>query len=1014
VKRHEASVCSVFKRVMDATGFYRNGKPTPGVYDFENLAQNSQIMEKFLKYGPVFNEKNLGAQAVFELSGSPCIYFKYLPVTEVSPANLARIHQIAWNHGLAPLFWIITDIEVLIFSCYSRPARKDSKDPSRHILARFQVTDEGLRQLNNYAGRIQIETGKFWQNKEIRKIDRDKRVDRSLLQDLTEVQAKLSAAGLVPNIARSLLGRSILAVYLQDKHILDQDFFKNQYKVGNFIELLDNKKKVYDFFSWLDEKFHQNCFPLKRSAGNKLISEKDTVRTEHLEIVKMMLDGRRIKRNIKQPWFYNFDIIPVEFISSIYEMFTANSDSNLAPHRETHYTPLNLVDLVTRNVFEHIQNDGNILDMSCGSGVFLVDAYRWLVGKKIAAGAKWTRKLVRETLYNQLYGLDVNPDALQITAFCLYLTALELDPDIRKDKDNVLNFEPLIGRHLIPVNSFDIFAPFNVQDPFKSKDFAAIIGNPPWTRCKDKGLAWDYCRQHHYPLARSDTPDQAFLWRIGRFAGDNTIIGLILHASPFFSHAAPALKAKKGLFSRFTTKMIVNLCELRQDGLFPSSTAPALVYIASGRRPEQEDTCFIARPERISYFKQHGIIEIIPDNLKEISVIQIAEDPDILKVASWSGQANIEIIHKLRKKFIPLEKFCDQLYCRKGLNRGQGFQTTGGNKEVPEFIGQPWLKSGALSQYMVDAAELPKLPPTLFYSPRNPGIYWSPLVITVRGLSYDGFKAAFCDKNVIYTEEYYGFSFSAAQETYAHYLNGILNSSLASYYLFLTASVWGIERDKIEPNDLMGLPIPPLQAVEQSKIDKVLQAEAAILAEMKKNRSIPEILKRKLDEAVFKLYDLTETEATMVLDLIQNSLDLKIYREKSASLNPPEEKELALYIETFGSIISPSKTFGGTIFNVPKCPLQIVRIAKKKAKSISIVKRDAVEPILEEIFEEIHPRLKAQFYPINHQKIETDANYYIVKSAERRHWTATTAYNDAQLFKSSEKLNKTATSLIGL
>ncbi len=52
--------------------------------------------------------------------------------------------------------------------------------------------------------------------------------------------------------------------------------------------------------------------------------------------------------------------------------------------------------------------------------------------------------------------------------------------------------------------------------------------------------------------------------------------------------------------------------------------------------------------------------------------------------------------------------------------------------------------------------------------------------------------------------------FLKQQESVAHYINGLLNSSLAAYFLFLTASVWGVERDKVEPNDLLRFPVPPI------------------------------------------------------------------------------------------------------------------------------------------------------------------------------------------------------------
>jgi hypothetical protein len=981
---------------MEITGFYRKGKPGPGVLDSSMLFKSKKLSEQYFKYNPVLNTDNLGADAVFELGGSPCIYFKSVDGQTPFPEELARIHRIAWNHGLAPMMWVITTTEVLIFSCYSRPERKDHIDPSRHIIARFPVTDEGFEKLNEFGGRVQIETGKIWQQDKMKKINREKRVDRCLLQDLSENHAKLKQAGLVPHVARSLLGRSILAAWLSDRGILDKEFFQANCGVDNLIQLLSDKEATYKLFAWLDDKFTHNVFPVNFTYLGKTYDEKKLVHIEHLEIVQKMFDGRRIKRNLKQPWIYDFGVIPVEYISSIYEMFTSTGASKLMPVRSTQYTPMNLVELVVSRVFDVNKSDGNVLDMSCGSGVFLVEAFRRLVARKIAKGDEWTRKMVRKTLHEQLHGLDVNPDAMQIAAFCLYLTALELDPDLKKG--DVLDFEPLIGKNLIVADAFDVFAHFNVQEPYRSRNFVAIIGNPPWTRCKDKGLAWDYCRQHKYPLARSDTPDQAFIWRISRFAGDKTAIGLILHASPFFSHAQPALKAKAALWTRFTTKRVINLCELRQDGLFPNSTAPALVYIAQGRRPEDEDKCLVSRCDRADNFKRHGIIELHDSYKKEVSVVELAEDPDLLKIASWSGYGDLDLIRKLRKGFLSLDRFCDRLRCRKGLNRGQGFQLTNGNKDVPELIGLPWLKSGVLEEFKVDAKKLPKLPRMSFYSPRNPGIYWGPLVIAVRGLSHDGFKAAFCEDSVAYTEEYYGFSFAASDERYAHYLNAILNSSLASYYLFLTGSVWGIERDKIEPNDLMNLPIPSFEQTKKTYIDKLLNVEAAILEELKKEGKISNKLRQKLDQAVFDLYGFSETERSMVIDTVTHTLDLKIFRESSQAITKPEKEDLVSYVQHFSSVMGRSDSASGIIYDIPGSPLQVVRVNMKKKSHLAVEAKKDLYMLLDEIATDLPPSSASKLFPLNFRKIDAGEEIFILKPSQRRHWTIAAAQNDAQRF----------------
>ena len=53
---------------------------------------------------------------------------------------------------------------------------------------------------------------------------------------------------------------------------------------------------------------------------------------------------------------------------------------------------------------------------------------RRLVARASAAGESLTRRLIRDTLYNQIFGIDVLGETVYIAAVSLYLAALELDP----------------------------------------------------------------------------------------------------------------------------------------------------------------------------------------------------------------------------------------------------------------------------------------------------------------------------------------------------------------------------------------------------------------------------------------------------------------------------------------------------------------------------------------------------------------------------------------------------------
>ena len=423
-----------FLHVMGATGFYRNGKPTPGVTTSASLTSNSPgSAEKYAKYKTVLDENKIGATAIYELSGSPCIYFKTLADDNPSPALLNDLHKTACNQGLAPLMWVVTPTQIRIFNSYAKPSQKAS-DTSSLLVPVFQQTEEGLRELNKIAGRVQFESGQFWQSPAAKRIDRKERVDASLLKDLqyaeeTLLKIEVDAEQRVKSsAAHSLLGRSIFAAYLQDRNIISSEFTFEHFGAEKVADVLASKDTAYKFFHWIRVTFNGDLFPLAhKTAGGQIIQEEQVVQSAHLQVIQSLLEGRGNPSGQGRLWRYEFDIIPIELISSIYEMFARSNDPDKAKKQSMHYTPFNLVDLVLSQVCPQAPAKAKIADLSCGSGVFLVEALRRLVARRVADGENISREMIRETLYKQIYGVDISPEAIQIAAFSLYLTALDLD-----------------------------------------------------------------------------------------------------------------------------------------------------------------------------------------------------------------------------------------------------------------------------------------------------------------------------------------------------------------------------------------------------------------------------------------------------------------------------------------------------------------------------------------------------------------------------------------------------------
>ncbi len=227
------AVGEAYLEVMERTGFYRNRRPTIGVFEAKTLRERDDELNKRIKYSAVIASTKLNATAIFELSGSPCIYFSCLSQANPDPVELAQLRKIAWNQGMAPLLWVITPTQVFLYNSFAKPTPDDEKDVEKHLVGLFEYTEQSLRRLNEFAGRLQFESGDFWKHDKARQIARRQRVDESLLADLEKAEQLLTQAQLKPIVAHALLGRSIFVAYLQDRGILNAKFLSGKVSCRN-------------------------------------------------------------------------------------------------------------------------------------------------------------------------------------------------------------------------------------------------------------------------------------------------------------------------------------------------------------------------------------------------------------------------------------------------------------------------------------------------------------------------------------------------------------------------------------------------------------------------------------------------------------------------------------------------------------------------------------------------------------------------------------------------------------
>lgn len=1004
---------SAFTKALTATGYLLpNGQPAAG------LAQAGDDAGARLRSVLSDSRVGLQAEAVFSAQSVPTAIFKDAGDNAPSEQQIAQWHEAAWNVGVAPLLWIITPTDVRLYDCYASPAKASPQQLATEPLEVFSLQAEGrLQSLNAMCGRYATETGAFWSSAIGQRIDRRHRVDRELLGEIRALEDKLT--GLPPandrplpdeadeaqasrDFAQRLIGRCIFTSYLVDRGIA-QPFLPEEFSadVAGMFATVDS---TFSLFKWLRSTFNGDLFPMDDPGA-----EQQRLGGAHLELLRDFVEGRSLLSGQGRLFRFRFDAIPVDLVSSIYQQFARSSAADDAHTQGLHYTPVELVHLTLDPVFEALPASARVIDPTCGSGAFLVEAFRRLVWKR-TQGKAASRSLVRDVLYKQLYGIDINRSALGIAAFSLYLAALELDEDPVQDIQD-LKFHRLIGVTLFEADTLQDELPSLVME----RPFDAVVGNPPWTFVKKATVSRKRKTNDIQSSRPRRSPDQEFLWVASRLAGDAGRVGMIMKASPFFSKDAHAIQSREALLSTFHPVALVNLSALRKEGLFPDATGPALLFFGRCALVDRDDRLLVGSIPWTPDFRRNGVFHVGPGELKSVPLSRVLRTPAMLKATAFGTVRDGWLIEKLERTFPTL----DELLRQNDLSvRGQGIQVKGGdlNRPPEHYYRLGLVTPETYTPLRPNDLALDGFTHEWLHRPRNAAIFEGPLLLCPKGnqaaaIEPGRYSAVVSESSVLFTESFYGISFAGKKMTGARALSAILNSSLTSFQLALGGGAWGLERPTVEPNDLLSLRVPDLSKVDPILLKAVLSAEAAVA-----NAPNDIELIAALDRAVCELYGLERDEEVLARDGIQRARALlfESRADRMTLVKRPSSDDLTAYasevVRTVNAylrargkrhleaVIYPRHIAVGNVIDgipgvdavrfamVAGAPTDVPRVRQGSDKEIARLSTLFRGQASSEIPPYLNERRQLRIYDEN--------ALFILKPSEVRYWTRTAGLND--------------------
>ena len=1008
-----------FKRALTSTGYLlSNGAPAPGV-TLAKDAQNSRF-RSVLTSGRV----GLEADAVFSAQATPLAIFKDAGTSEPTPDQIVTWHEAAWNVGLAPLLWIITPTEIRLYNCYASPAKGVSPELADRPLDTFSLaSEERLSALDSMCGRFATETGAFWSSAIGQKIDRRHRVDRELLVEINALEERLTAippANSIPvdnerteikasrDFAQRLIGRCLFTSYLIDRGIA-QPFLPAGFPI-DVSQMFGSIDSTFALFRWLRTTFNGDLFPMDDPGAEQL-----RLSDVHLELLRDFIEGRSlIPENSGQGRLFQFryDAIPVDLISSIYQQFARSSAAEDAHIQGLHYTPVELVHLTLDPVFEALPPNARVIDPTCGSGAFLVEAFRRLVWKN-TRGKSASRALVRRILYKQLFGIDINRSALGIAAFSLYLAALELDEEAVTDVAD-FKFDRLIDQSLFQADTVHDQLPVVIT----KAPFDAVVGNPPWTFVRQTTPLPKRIEEDEGTARPRRSPDQAFLNIASQLAGKSGRIGMIMKATPFFSKDEHAIRSREIFFRSLAPVSVVNLSTLRKEGLFPDATGPALLFFSRCALLEKNDRLLVGSISWTPDFRRNGVFHVGPGELKSVSLSRILRTPAMLKAVTFGTIRDGWLVEKLERTCPTLETL---LIGTKFTSRGQGFQVEGGDINVPppRYFKLRVLTPDNYTPFRIAEQNLVAFAYSNLHRPRDPVIFEGPLLLCPKGnfsraAEPGRYSAAISDASVLYNKNFYGISFAGRELIWARVLVAILNSSLTAFQLAFGGSTWGLERPTVEPNDLLLLRIPDLSTIKPKVLQMVVEAEEAAA----QDPGDPDLL-AALDQAVFDLYELERDEIVIAQESVHRARMFlrEGWAQRKRFIQPPTEKVLFAYA---GEVVQVVNTYLRALGKrhleasiYPRTVLQadlasgIPGIAAVRfSMQPGVPRKEAlVHQGRESDLEQLTTLLRGQVNPdvppyLNERRqlrIYTENDLCILKPAEARYWTRTAGINDADV-----------------
>ncbi|WP_437629351.1 HsdM family class I SAM-dependent methyltransferase [Clostridium paraputrificum] len=781
--------------------------------------------------------------------------------------------------------------------------------------------------------------------------------------------------------ATKLILRIIFIRFLIDRGVvIGYDGFNGdvEYNKKYLLEVAKNKDSLYKFFEYLKDKFNGNLFELGSEKDDlSLTDDVFCLLGRFLSGVEEMDSGQ-----LSFLPLYDFNIIPIELISNIYEILLGEETQK---KDKAFYTPEYLADyIVKESVGTCLDIDTNctVLDPACGSGIFLVQSLKQIISKNVDSDGyiKDNKRLV-ELVENNIYGVDLNPEAIDVTIFSLYLTLFDY-----KDPKCLSGFKlPNLKNKNLFVSDF--FDDDKLKD-LKKIDFKFIIGNPPWGKVTT-GLHLKYCNDNGIKQQRQEI-SRSFIAKVKDYSKEDTTCALVVPSKLFYNQQLPAIQFRKSLLKNSKILRVVEMSSVRKL-IFKEADAPAAIIFFK----YSNENCLGNNMIHISlkpnmFFKLYNIIAMEKHDLKKIQQRMLYENDWAWKVCVYGTDWDIDNIRYLKRNF----KSLNEIFLENKLETAAGISDNSGSYDATCHIGRKIIEATSVNTFFYDGSNKATFNKKMVHRIGKTELYHPPYCLMRKGPNCKTYRlrAAFVDDDVIFKQAISAIKGTEKQKELLLNIVGILNSSLYAYLNLMLGSSMGIEREQVFMNEVYEYPFA--YSKEIGELTKQIQNIRSVEAGQYLNDASKEI--DYLDNLVLEEFGLKNNS------FIDYALNVQIPMINSSKLGYKEVtiETLTKYTEIFKEYWKPMMEQQGKFISMILYPKVMNKFTifelrvynDKPQKEISIEYNiDNNKEILSRF---MINKINEQFYEIKDVVYFEDTSFYIIKTNEHKNWHVARAYLD--------------------